>query len=93
MDIQARIPAALCAIHNFTRDHDPLLSEDNTPDIDHDFYHRGGPFEAEGLGADSEEAVAMRDNIAEQMWRDYQDYIAENDDDDEYENEDEDDDG
>ena len=44
IQIQARIPTALCAIHNFIRIHDPAKDEiltadddnDNTP-IDHDY--------------------------------------------------------
>ena len=44
--MQARIPAVICAIHNFTRDHEPNIREP---------------------GADSEEAVAMRDRVAEHI--------------------------
>ena len=33
MEIQARLPAVLSAIHNFTRDHDPEISEDKGPNI------------------------------------------------------------
>ena len=82
MEIQARLPAALSAIHNFTRDHDPEISEDKGPNINNEIYHQGGGgyFEAEGLVEDEdEEGKAMRDNIAEHMWRDYQDYMAEGD--------------
>ena len=72
LDIQARLPAALCAIHNFTRDFESDIREpdNNEAHIDFGNYgggHGGGQFEAEGLGADNEEAVAMRDRIAEQM--------------------------
>ena len=34
MEIQARLPAALSAIHNFTRDHDLEINEDDGPNID-----------------------------------------------------------
>ena len=78
MEIQARFPAALSAIHNFTREHDPEISEDDGPNINHDIYYQGGGghFEAEVLGQDDVEGVVNRDIIAENMWRDYQDYIA-----------------
>ena len=76
LEIQARLPAALCAIHNFTRDleSDIRESDNNGAHIDFENYG-GGQFKAEGLGADKEEAVEMRDRIAEQMWVDYQNYI------------------
>ena len=34
MEIQARLLAALSAIHNFTRDHDLEINEDDGPNID-----------------------------------------------------------
>ena len=46
LEMQARIPAVICAIHNFTRDHEPNIREP---------------------GADSEEAVVMRDRVAEHI--------------------------
>ena len=78
MEIQARLLAALSAIHNFTRDHDSEISEYNGPNIDYEIYHQGGGghFEAEGLGGDDPEGAAKRNIIAEHMWRDYQEYIA-----------------
>ena len=82
MEIQARLPAALSAIHNFTRDHNSEISEDKGPNINNEIYHQdgGGYFEAEGLVEDEdEEGKTMWDNIAEHMWRDCQDYIAEGD--------------
>ena len=76
LEIQARLPAALSAIHNFTRglESDIMESDNNGAHIDFGNYG-GGQFETEGLGADNDEAVAMRDGIAEQMWVDYQNYI------------------
>ena len=68
LEIQVRIPAVICAIHNFTRDHEPNIREPNNNDAhinSRNYGGGGGQFEAEGLGADSEEAVAMRDRIAE----------------------------
>ena len=78
MEIQARLPAALSVIHNFTRDHDSEISEYNSPNIDYEIYHQdgGGHLEAEGLGGDDPKGAAKRDIISEHMWRDYQEYIA-----------------
>ena len=39
IEIQARLTAALSAIHNFTRDHDSEISEYNGPNIDYKIYH------------------------------------------------------
>ena len=51
LDIQARLPAALCALHNhnFTREHDSEITalDDNGGHIDHEFHHRGGIHEIE----------------------------------------------
>ena len=54
------------------------ISEYNGPNIDYEIYHQGGGgyLEAEGLGGDDPEGAAKRDIIAEHMWRDYQEYIA-----------------
>ena len=77
LDIQARLPAALCALHNFPREHDSEITalDDNGGHIDHEFHHRGGIHEMEGVGADDPEAVDMRDNIAHKMWVDYLSYL------------------
>lgn len=74
MDIQAQIPAALCALHNFIRRFDPKddveLAGVNLPDKD---------VEPTGVLADGPaDAVERRradqrhDDIAEEMWVDYQ---------------------
>ena len=57
MEMQARLPAALSAIHNFTRDHDPEISEDKGPNINSEISHQGGGgyFEAEGLVEDDDD--------------------------------------
>ena len=76
LDIQARLPAALCAIHNFTRDHGSDIRESDNSGAHIDFGNYGrGQFEAKGLETDNKEALEMRDRIAEQMWEDYQNYI------------------
>ena len=69
--IQARIPAALCAIHNFIIIHDPaediiLTDDDNdNPPVDHD--HEASAAAAAEIDTPSEK----RDNIAQAMWDDY----------------------
>ena len=67
IEIQRRLPAALCVNQNFTKDHEPNIAElvNNGAYIDFGFHGGGGQF---GAGADSKEAVAMRDNIAEHVW-------------------------
>jgi hypothetical protein len=70
LQIQARIPAALCSIHNFIRTHD-LLDQDEDlvePDYRNDYDH-GNIAEAAALRPD--EPSARRDQIAQQMWDDY----------------------
>jgi hypothetical protein len=70
LGIQARIPAALCAIHNFIRTHDtddtPIELEptDYAPN-DHDHIAS----ETEAAGADR--SSSKRDIIAEHMWEEY----------------------
>ena len=84
MDIQARVPAALCALHNFMHRHEPdaLFSDlddveeewnvltDMEEEVDKEFYgHLGdGPTTA----AERRWAEALRDHIAQDMWLDYQ---------------------
>ena len=77
LDMQTRLPAALYAIQNLTRKHDSEITalDDNGGHIDHEFHHRGGIHEMEGVGADDPEAVDMRDNIAHKMWVDYLSYL------------------
>ena len=75
MKWQARLPAALAAIHNFIRDQDPLDIEGNEDPIDPDPGARTGEL-AQGLlrAAKRERANSRRDNIAQQMWVQYQAY-------------------
>jgi len=69
MYIQARIPAALCAIHNFISIHDPAegaiyAGDDNAGDtpVDHDHV---------ASAAEVDTPSARRDQIAQEMWEDY----------------------
>jgi hypothetical protein len=80
LDIQARIPVALCAIHNFIRIHDteelvlddPLDQDDNTaPDAD------GVAMALEVQEEPGSTAAIRRDRIAQDMWEDYQRILAE----------------
>jgi hypothetical protein len=73
LDIQARIPTALCTIHNFIRMHDgdegPLLGQNNT----HLYDNSDGNTHPAAAGiVEQEEADLRRDQIAEAMWADYQ---------------------
>lgn len=79
MAIQARILPALCAIHNFIRIHD----SEEINDFPTDFYDPS-PGERNGdLGngaataAEREWAAERRDQIAEEMWQDYQNILEE----------------
>lgn len=84
MDIQARIPPALAAVHNYILKHDPCeleLMEDqldsnpgNAPEVDHGFglLSNRHPDAAEKLRARNN-----RDKIAEDMWNSYQLLLAE----------------
>jgi len=83
MDIQARIPPAMAAIHNFILDHDAQEEEEisETPDpnpgnlpAEWDFgtLARGPPNRAEKAYAKEK-----RDRIAQEMWDSYQAILAE----------------
>ena len=65
MQIQAQIPAALCAIHNFISHHDP--DEDEMEDFDD-----GGNDEHRAYNEEAIEPSVRRDRIAQEMWDDYQ---------------------
>lgn len=81
MDIQNRLPAALCALHNFIRTHDPdnkteiELEENGGENVDEDI---PGPFippvelEAGGGGTSRDQAIALRNRIANELWAQYQ---------------------
>ena len=71
LEIQARIPAALCSIHNFIRTHDQLDQDEDLlePDYGDDCNDHDNLREAAELRPD--EPSARRDQIAQQMWDDY----------------------
>jgi hypothetical protein len=80
MDIQARIPAALCALHNFIREHesdddDQTLNQDGMAGIESD--NDTAPEQAAGPDTtDKDDIMAVRrDAIAQSMWDDYQQRI------------------
>ena len=72
IQIQARIPAALCAIHNFIRIHDPAKDEILTADDDDDNMPIDHDHEASAAAtAEIDMPSARRDGIAQAMWDDY----------------------
>ena len=78
MNIQAQIPPALVAVHNFIRvnDHDEIMDFkdilDDIPDVDEFGDLAEGPTgQAERIRAE-----ATRDGIAEAMWQDYRSYMS-----------------
>jgi hypothetical protein len=82
MEIQARIPPALCALHNFIRRHDPSDIEDYIDATDLPGGHANGP----GIGDLAERAITVtererahleRDRIAQAMWDSYQAFVQE----------------
>jgi hypothetical protein len=75
MYLQARLPPALAAIHNFIRDHDPQDIDDVEELADPDPGARTGEL-ADGItrAAERERANRRRDDIAQQMWAQYQAY-------------------
>lgn len=79
MSIQARIPPALCALHNFIRMHDSAEIGEFPPDL-----VDPSPGEWNGsLGhgsasrAELHRAQALRDQIAQEMWEEYQQVLEE----------------
>ena len=66
LEIQARIPAALCAIHNFIRIHDSVDEATNTSGDHGD----GGTFDdhAAEVAPGSDGPSARQDQIAQEMW-------------------------
>jgi hypothetical protein len=73
---QARLPAAFAAIHNFIRDHDPLDIETDDELFDLDPGACTGEL-ADGLPRAAERGCAnsRREDIAQQMWAQYQAYL------------------
>jgi hypothetical protein len=76
IEIQSRIPAALAALHNFIQAHNPS----ETTHLDHDspdhapggFYAGDDPLIPGEIGEDKDsEASRRRNQIANDMWRQY----------------------
>lgn len=72
MHWQARLPAALAAIHNFIRDQDPTDIDDITDPMDPEPGARAGEL-AHGVprAAERDRATRRRDQIAKEMWDQY----------------------
>jgi hypothetical protein len=82
--IQAKIPAALCAIHNFIHHHDPQegeISENIDSERSNHTSHAGD--ETVGPGMESEiddsNVHARRERIATAMWENYQQVLQDRD--------------
>jgi hypothetical protein len=73
MDFQARIPAALAAIHNYIRIYDPTDLEDfkDSEDMDPGFF-AGDLATGQTRAAEKRSANKRRDDIASSMWAQYQ---------------------
>jgi hypothetical protein len=95
IESQAKIPAALCALHNFILKHEPSssdsdgLDDEDLDDLDDllDLENNnsvtqndaasngpGGPVAADD-GDSDEDILKMRDEIASEMWADYQEVL------------------
>lgn len=76
MDVQPKIPSALCAIHNFIHTHDPQLEVADEAD-DHDLHGNAGDHIVQGVGyvavdeVEDGNVAARRNTIAQSMWDDY----------------------
>jgi hypothetical protein len=80
LEIQARIPAALCALHNFIRIHKAVKEILNFGHPDEDTSFDGTNLEwipEEGAGNEEPQCRARRDAIAQNMWDDYTRICAE----------------
>jgi hypothetical protein len=88
MRVQARVPAALMAIHNLILRFDPREDEDEPDDEDDDAYDptpRLDPDDNEELASsmvvppeEQLEAEQRRDGIANAMWEQYVEYLRQN---------------
>jgi hypothetical protein len=78
MSLQAKLVTATCALHNFIRIHDPLDDMGITQHELDEMMEREQPAEGELHGGITTEEVgrasARRDQIAMQMWDQYQQY-------------------
>src|ERR1700733_3755611 len=76
--IQAQIPAALCAIHNFIRIHDPQEEELEDNGDTNSGGHTGDGFARQVSNIEGNDAVTHRRNmIAQAMWSSYQHILQE----------------
>lgn len=78
MDIQARIPAGLGAVHNFIVDHDETDIQQYLHDLDHDNPQpasTGDPGQGPIPREERDRADAFRDQIATSMWESYQQFL------------------
>jgi DDE superfamily endonuclease len=77
MDVQPKIPSALCAVHNFIHIHDPQVEARNDEDDDHDLHGNAGDHGVHGVGyvvvddVEGDDVAARRNTIARAMWDDY----------------------
>ena len=78
LEIQAQIPAALCAIHNFicTHDTNDTLTEPEFMDYTNDNHDHDASMAA---AAEADHSSERRDIIAQQMWDDYMRICSERD--------------
>ena len=86
MGLQARIPAALVALHNFILDRDNTQAHVNKDVYDPSPGEHLNPeelFQSQGTTADtrlteeeSEEGQQLRDSIAQAMWEQYQEILS-----------------
>ena len=82
MGLQARIPAALAALHNFILDRDPSQAHvnkdiyDPSPgqhlDPDELLQSQGATTETRLMDVETAEGRQLRDSIAQAMWEQYQ---------------------
>jgi hypothetical protein len=72
MRIQARIPPALGAIHNFIQIHDPGEIDDFTYEDNIDDRQAGGLALGPANVTERMRVASKRDQIAQDMWEDYQ---------------------
>ena len=81
MDIQARVFPTLAAIHNYILEKDPIEIADMLPPADDNIIDRiedSGRLAMEyPRRAEKEDANVRRDQIAEDMWNDYQRVLRE----------------
>jgi hypothetical protein len=77
MDLQACLPAALAAIHNFIRDLDPIDLDNFEEALDIEpGWHSGDLADGVPQRAEKERANRRCDEIADAMWVQYQQHLA-----------------